>query len=58
MGRPMQGKILWVNLSTKEIRYEEIPHEVYEKYLGGVGLAVHYLSRRHQTGRTRWGQRK
>lgn len=44
MGRPMQGKILWVNLSTKEIRYEEVPDEVYEKYLGGVGLAVHYLS--------------
>ncbi len=46
MARPMQGKILWVNLSTNEIRFEDVPDEVYEKYLGGVGLAVHYLSKR------------
>ncbi len=50
MARPMQGKILWVNLSTKEIRYEDVPDEVYEKYIGGVGLAVYYLFSRIPDG--------
>ena len=37
------GKILFVNLSTGEIRSESVPDEVYEQYLAGVGLGVHTL---------------
>ena len=34
------GKILWVDLSTASLREERLPREVYERYLGGMGLAA------------------
>ena len=37
------GKILHVDLTTGEIREEVLPDEVYEKYLGGMGLGAHIL---------------
>lgn len=37
------GKILRVNLSTKEISVEEPGEKVYRQYLGGGTLALHYL---------------
>ena len=37
------GKVLFVNLSTGEIRDEVIPDVVYENFLSGVGLGVHTL---------------
>ena len=37
------GKVLFVNLSSGEIRSESIPDEVYEKYLSGVGLGAYIL---------------
>jgi aldehyde:ferredoxin oxidoreductase len=37
------GKILWVDLSTHEIRIENPAEETYRHYLGGYGLGVHYL---------------
>ena len=40
------GKILWCNLTTKEMT-EEIPDEsIYKKYLGGYGLGVYYIYKR------------
>ncbi len=40
----VMGKILVVNLGDLTMAEREIPEEVYKKYLGGVGLAVHVLS--------------
>ncbi len=37
------GKVLFVNLSTGEIRTESIPDAVYEQYLSGVGLGAYLL---------------
>jgi aldehyde:ferredoxin oxidoreductase len=37
------GKILRVNLSESKITEEEIPEELFDKYLTGAGLATHYL---------------
>ena len=34
------GKMLSVNLSTGEIKTEEIPDEMYRKYLGGYGIGA------------------
>jgi len=36
------GKILRINLSTKEIKTEEIGEKIYHKLLGGRGLAAKY----------------
>ncbi|MHA1340491.1 MAG: aldehyde ferredoxin oxidoreductase family protein [Promethearchaeota archaeon] len=37
------GKILWVNLSNSEIKEEDVPEEIYRKFLGGYGLGVYYI---------------
>ena len=37
------GKVLHVDLSTRDVRLESPPEEVYRRYLGGYGLGVHYL---------------
>jgi len=37
------GKILIVNLSNGEISEESPGEEIYEKYLGGLGLGIYYL---------------
>jgi len=37
------GKILRVNLSESKITEEEIPEDLFDKYLTGAGLATHYL---------------
>lgn len=37
------GKLLRVNLSTGEIKNEVIPDDILKKYLGGAGLALHFL---------------
>lgn len=37
------GKLLRVNLSTREIKNETIPDDILKKYLGGAGLALHFL---------------
>ncbi len=37
------GKILFVDLSSGEIRAETPPEIIYRHYLGGYGLGVHYL---------------
>ncbi len=37
------GKILVVNLSTKECKEVPIPEDVYRKFLGGYGLGAYYI---------------
>ncbi len=37
------GRVLFVNLSTGEIRAETLPEETYRHSLGGYGLGVHIL---------------
>ena len=37
------GKVLFVNLSSGEIRAESVPDAVYEQYLAGVGLGAYFL---------------
>lgn len=44
------GKILTVNLSTKEIREESIPDDIYQQYLSGMGLAAYLLYNRIPAG--------
>lgn len=39
------GKVLVVDLSTRNIEERSIPDEVYEKHLSGVGLGVYMLHR-------------
>ncbi len=39
------GKVLWVDLSTGAIWDEILPDELYEQYLGGMGLAAALLYR-------------
>lgn len=40
----VMGKILIVDLSSGQIREEIVDASIYEKYIGGVGLAVYLLS--------------
>ena len=44
------GKVLKVDLTTGEILHEDIPDEVYENYLSGVGLGAYYLYKRIPAG--------
>jgi aldehyde:ferredoxin oxidoreductase len=50
MKRSYMGKILMVDLGTGDIREEVVADEIYEKYLGGVGLAVRVLYDRIPAG--------
>ncbi len=43
MGKGYMGKIMWVDLTSKKISYEDIPDEIYEKFLSGYGLAAKIL---------------
>lgn len=44
------GKILDIDLTTKSIRIEHLPDEVYLQYLGGYGLGAKYIYERLKTG--------
>jgi len=37
------GKILVVDLNQQTFKIEELPEEIYRKYLGGYGLGAYYL---------------
>ncbi|PKO05749.1 MAG: hypothetical protein CVU41_10000 [Chloroflexi bacterium HGW-Chloroflexi-3] len=39
----MHGKILVVDLSHHQYQIEELPEEIYRRYLGGYGLGAYYL---------------
>ncbi len=49
-GKGYMGKILWVDLSKGKLTEEEIPDEVYEKYLSGYGLAAKVIFERQKPG--------
>ncbi len=40
MDRGYMGKILMVDLTTRDIKEEVVPDEFYEKYLSGSGQPV------------------
>ena len=50
MGKGYMGKILMVDLTSREIHEEIISDEVYRKYLSGAGLAAHILYNRIPPG--------
>src|SRR5512137_794042 len=50
MNRGYMGKILMVDLTTRDIKEEIVPDDVYEKYLSGSGLATHLLYNRIPAG--------
>jgi aldehyde:ferredoxin oxidoreductase len=39
----VHGKILVVDLTTRTYEVEEVPEEIYRKYLGGYGLGAWYI---------------
>jgi len=39
----VHGKILVVDLSKQQYQIEELPEEIYRRYLGGYGLGAYYL---------------
>jgi aldehyde:ferredoxin oxidoreductase len=43
MSKGYMGKVMWVNLSQKRVDYEDIPDEMYEKFLSGYGLGAKIL---------------
>jgi aldehyde:ferredoxin oxidoreductase len=44
------GKILVVDLTTRSYDIQELPEEVYRKYLGGYGLGAYYIYRHIKPG--------
>ena len=54
--KPYSGKILWVDLSTGKFNEEIVPDEVYERFLSGMGLAVHVLYPRIPAGADALGE--
>ena len=50
MGFGATEKILWVDLSTKEIREEALDEKIYRDYLGGYGLGARILFDRQKPG--------
>jgi len=50
---PLKGvfhKIAWVDLSRKEISYEQPPDSIYADYIGGYGLGAYFLFTRQRPG--------
>ncbi|NHJ14629.1 MAG: hypothetical protein EAX95_13200 [Candidatus Thorarchaeota archaeon] len=45
-----QGKVLWVDLSKKETRIEELDEEVSKMFIGGKGLGAYLLYRELSAG--------
>ncbi len=50
MGFGAMGKVLWVDLSTKEIREEPLDELTARQYLGGYGLGARILFDRQKPG--------
>ena len=46
MGFGYMGKIMWVDLSTGAITFEDLPDSFYEQVLSGAGLAARILYNR------------
>lgn len=43
MGKGYMGKILWVDLTSGQIKDEQLPDEIYKKFLTGCGLGAKIL---------------
>jgi len=43
--QPYTGKVLWVDLTHGAFHKESIPDEIFERFLGGIGLGAHLLYR-------------
>jgi len=41
----MKGKLLRINLTTRESREDTIPAEIWEHFIGGRGLGAYYLTK-------------
>ncbi len=50
MSGAYMGKILWVNLSTGEIKEEKLDEQLYRDFLGGYGLGAKILYDRQKGG--------
>ena len=50
MARGFMGKMLWVDLSTGQLRDEELSEDVGRKFLGGYGLGASILFARQKAG--------
>ena len=50
MAHGYMGKMLWVDLSTRQIRQEDFDEELGRKYLGGYGLGAKILFDRQKAG--------
>jgi aldehyde:ferredoxin oxidoreductase len=46
----VNGKVLWVYLDERKFKEEQIPEEIYRKYLTGYGLGVYILNREMKGG--------
>ncbi|MFW9847458.1 MAG: aldehyde ferredoxin oxidoreductase family protein [Candidatus Thorarchaeota archaeon] len=44
------GKILWIDLTTKETTEEALDPEIYEEFIGGKGLGAYLLYRELEAG--------
>jgi aldehyde:ferredoxin oxidoreductase len=44
------GQVLWIDLTTKTTRVEEISPEIYENFVGGKGLGAYLLYRELNSG--------
>ena len=42
---PLNRKTAFINLTTQEVRVEEIPLDLRRKYFGGRGLNMYYLAK-------------
>lgn len=45
MGDSIRYRLLRVNLTTKEVKIEDIPLSLIEKYIGGRGLGAYFLTK-------------
>lgn len=50
MGRGFMGKMLWVDLSNKELKDETLDEELGRDFLGGYGLGARILFSRLKVG--------
>ncbi|NOZ85239.1 MAG: aldehyde ferredoxin oxidoreductase family protein [Deltaproteobacteria bacterium] len=50
MGKGYMGKVLFVDLSRKSFKQEDVPDELYENFLSGYGLAARIIWERQKPG--------
>ncbi|MCC7262478.1 MAG: aldehyde ferredoxin oxidoreductase family protein [Candidatus Latescibacteria bacterium] len=55
MSKGYNGKILRVDLSSREIRVEDVEEGVYRRYLGGGSLSLYYMLREMKPGTDPFG---